>query len=184
MGATINAETLASKLGVTRVAVMKALTSGRLKNSARKAKIPGGYRWEFDEAKAIEEWRNNTRPRKDTGKATVPVTGYDPEPEPESLKQARKTPSLAEATAILQAYKAKREKLSFEREEGSLVEAAKVKIAAFNAARRARDRLLNIPDRVAGLLAAETLERKCHAILMQEIRAVCEELSRPEAEEA
>jgi len=57
------------------------------------------------------------------------------------------------------------------------VDADDVKVAAFNRARVVRDALLNIPERLAAVLAAETDEQRVHGMLTAEIRAACEELS-------
>jgi hypothetical protein len=62
-------------------------------------------------------------------------------------------------------------------EAGKYVEADEVKVAAFNKARIVRDGLLNIPDRMASLLAAENDAAKIHTILNAEIRSVLEELT-------
>ncbi|HFB98051.1 MAG TPA: hypothetical protein ENJ62_02830 [Bryobacterales bacterium] len=62
-------------------------------------------------------------------------------------------------------------------EAGKYVDADEVKVAAFNKARIVCDGLLNIPDRLAALLAAESDEHKVHKLLASEIRAVLEELS-------
>jgi hypothetical protein len=63
-------------------------------------------------------------------------------------------------------------------ETGKLVSADEVRIAAFRRARIVRDGMLNLPDRVAALLAAETDVAKVHAILTKEIRLILEEISR------
>ena len=62
-------------------------------------------------------------------------------------------------------------------EAGKYVDADEVKVAAFNRARIVRDGLLNIPDRMASLLAAESDGAKIHTILNAEIRSVLEELT-------
>lgn len=62
-------------------------------------------------------------------------------------------------------------------EAGKYVDADEVKVAAFNRARVVRDSLLNIPDRVAAVLAAETDPQKVHALLAAEIRGALEELT-------
>jgi hypothetical protein len=61
-------------------------------------------------------------------------------------------------------------------EAGKYIAVADVKIAAFNRARVVRDALLNIPERLAAMLAAEADERRVHQILATEIRAALEEL--------
>lgn len=62
-------------------------------------------------------------------------------------------------------------------EAGKYVDADDVKVAAFNRARVVRDALLNIPERLAAVLAAETDTQRVHGMLTAEIRAACEELS-------
>ncbi len=62
-------------------------------------------------------------------------------------------------------------------EAGKYVDADDVKVAAFNKARVVRDALLNIPERLAAVLAAETEKQRVHEMLITEIRAACEELS-------
>ena len=63
-------------------------------------------------------------------------------------------------------------------ESGKLIAADEVKIAAFRRARIVRDGMLNLPDRLAAVLAAETDVAKVHAILIKEIRLILEEISR------
>ena len=62
-------------------------------------------------------------------------------------------------------------------EAGKYVDADEVKVAAFNRARVVRDALLNIPDRLAGVIAAESDAQKVHAMLATEIRQALEELT-------
>jgi len=52
-----------------------------------------------------------------------------------------------------------------------------VQVAAFTNGRMARDNLLNIPDRLAATLAAETDADKVHLILTGEIRKALDELA-------
>ena len=44
-----------------------------------------------------------------------------------------------------------------------------VEFAAFNAARKIRDRMLNIPDRIAAIVAAESNEIKVRDIIIEQI---------------
>jgi len=66
-------------------------------------------------------------------------------------------------------------------EIGELIAVDEVKQAAFNKARIVRDNLLNIPDRVANLLASVDDASKTHELLSQEIRNSLEGLSRDES---
>ena len=62
-------------------------------------------------------------------------------------------------------------------ETGRYVDADDVKATAFNKARVVRDGLLNIPDRLSAVLAAESDPAKVHELLAAEIRNALEDLS-------
>ena len=66
-------------------------------------------------------------------------------------------------------YQAKSAKLAYEKEVGMLVNAKEVRDAAFSLARKVRDQMLGIPDRVAALIAAEKDKKKVHETLVEEI---------------
>ncbi len=72
-------------------------------------------------------------------------------------------------------YRARLAKLAYEEKVGTLVSKTEVQAAAFREYRRFRDRVLNIPDRVAAQFAAETDEARVHEILKQEIRKALNE---------
>jgi hypothetical protein len=61
-------------------------------------------------------------------------------------------------------------KIDFEERTEKLVSSDEVKVAAFNRFRRFRDGMLNIPDRLAAVLAAEGDPRRIHELLSSEIR--------------
>ena len=69
-------------------------------------------------------------------------------------------------------------RLSVTKRAGELVEVRKVQQEAVNQARLLRNALLNIPDRLSDILAAESDPRAVHAILLDEIRAVLNMLAR------
>ena len=62
-------------------------------------------------------------------------------------------------------------------ETGELVSVEEVKTSAYNKARIVRDSILNIPDRVASMLASITDEQKIHEALLIELRTALEGLS-------
>jgi len=62
--------------------------------------------------------------------------------------------------------------------EGTVIETAEVERDAFNIGRAVRDSLLNIPDRISAILAAETDESKVSEFLTKEIRQALEVLSK------
>jgi len=67
-------------------------------------------------------------------------------------------------------YLARLAKIEFEERSGKLVSRDEVQVAAFNKFRTFRDGMLNIPDRVAAVLAAESDPAMVHEILAIEIR--------------
>lgn len=76
----------------------------------------------------------------------------------------------AKARAVREQYLARLAKIEFEERSGKLISRDEVTVAAFNKFRTFRDGILNIPDRVAALLAAESDPHKVHEILTTEIR--------------
>lgn len=61
--------------------------------------------------------------------------------------------------------------------KGQYLPVDEVKVAAFNKGRTVRDGLLNIPNRVSSVLAAESDPLKVSQVLEKEIRQALEELS-------
>ncbi len=86
--------------------------------------------------------------------------------------------SFHEARTVKERFTAALRKLEYEEKSGKLVDAETVKLAAFNKARAVRDTLLNIPDRIAPILAAEADEAAVNKILATEIRSALEDLAK------
>lgn len=86
-------------------------------------------------------------------------------------------PTIADSRARKEAADAELAELKLEREKGRLVDAEEVKKTAFKVARTVRDQMLNIPDRVAAELAAETDAFKINKRLTDEIRKALEHLT-------
>ena len=70
-----------------------------------------------------------------------------------------------------------REELRLARERGGLVPVADVQKIAFATGRRVRDAILNIPNRLAPVLAAELDAGKVYDTLMFELRQALEDLA-------
>ena len=87
------------------------------------------------------------------------------------------TVSYAQARAVREAYRARREKLLYEQLRGRLLDAGELKTAAFKKARIVREALLNIPGRVSAVLAAESDEANVRTLLIAEIREALEALT-------
>lgn len=73
-------------------------------------------------------------------------------------------------------YQAEMARLDFEEKSKTLIPADEVRREAFRLARVTRDSMLNIPDRLAAELAAETNQFKIHRRLTEEIRLALSDL--------
>ncbi len=75
-------------------------------------------------------------------------------------------------------YTAELERLEYEKLKGNLISNEQVEKEAFECARRVREALTNMPDRLSSELAATSSEIEVHKILTNEINQVLEELSK------
>ncbi len=137
--------------GVAVRAVQKAIEAGRITTLST---------GQIDSDRADEEWEQNTR-----GYTTM--TSDD--------EGGFGASQYAKARAVREHYQARLAKLEFEQRTGKLVSVDEVRVAAFNKFRQFRDHILNIPDRVAAMVAAETEAAKCYEILAIEIRKALNE---------
>ena len=91
--------------------------------------------------------------------------------------QLQSVGDYATQRALLTQYKAEMAKLELDRARGDLVDSAYTQQCAFSTARRVRDAVLRIPDRIAPMVAAESDQTKVRTLLDQELRQALEELS-------
>jgi hypothetical protein len=151
--------------GVSLKAVQKAIQSGRIRTTAD---------GKIDPAQADAEWERNTGPKAQKASVpssvTRPAVPSPPEPMAGGLDYAR-------ARAVRENYLARLAKIEFEERSGRLISRDEVQVAAFNRFRTFRDGMLNIPDRVAAVLAAETDAAKVHGLLITEIRKALHEFA-------
>lgn len=127
--------------------------------------------------------------------------GVEPTPEPEGLEDRPSAglpvspgrppkgsagdtpvgaPSLAQSRAVREAYMARLAKLEFEERSGKLVSVDQVKTEAFKLARSVRDAMLNIPDKLAHVLANESDPARVHLRMTAEIRQALSSLGAPQ----
>ncbi len=143
--------------GVSHTAVEKAVKQGRIKLTDGK----------LDVEAADRDWSRNSSPlnapklRSRTAAGDGPASG----------------PTYAQSRAVRELYLARLSKIEFEERAAKLVSRDEVTVAAFTKARTVRDNLLNIPDRLAAMLAAEVDPTQVHQILSDEIRKALIELS-------
>lgn len=82
-----------------------------------------------------------------------------------------------QAKTAREVYEAKLAQLKYETESGRLVNADEVRSAVARRAATLRESFLQLPSRVAALLAAETDQSRCHGLLETEIRNVLQQLA-------
>ncbi len=140
----------ARQRGTSLSTVQKAIRSGRIST------LQNGM---IDSDVADREWRENTeaRPMGSTRRRQDEDDGFGAN-------------QYTKARAVREHYQARLAKLEYEEKVGSLVSKDEVKIAAFNKGRVLRDAMLNLPDRLAAMLAAEADAARCYEIMASEIR--------------
>lgn len=185
----ISVREFARRRGVRHRAVQKAIASGRVTAIERneKGRIIG-----IREAEATQQWNANTDPVEAARNGKL-VTS----PQPSTSANDARTPDPATLPAGSgnevapasgnQAYlenRAKREQfeastaeLSYLKAVGLVVSANDVRESLFRRYRTLRDKLLNIPDRVATIIAAERDPVVVHKLLTDELKRVLNELS-------
>lgn len=198
----ISVREAARRIGVSDTAVLKAIKAGRVLVHSRNptngrpllAWPAVQHQWNAntDSAKRTHVGATGTSARREKYAPTppevaLPVVGEEaPETPPattttaaaeDQMPAAGKGPSYAQSRAVRELYAAKLLKLEHEERIGKLVPADQVKVDAFKTARTVRDGLLNIPDRVAHILAAETDPARVHHLLSNELRTVLSRLS-------
>src|SRR5271157_4599353 len=150
--ATMSQRAYARQRGVSVSTVQKAIETGRIST------LPAG---QIDSDVADEEWARNTQ----THAPAVDRRGQaDEDAEVFGASQYTK------ARAVREHYQARLAKIDYEERIAKLVSGEEVQVAAFNKFRQFRDAMINLPDRLAAMLAAETVETTVHALLTNEIR--------------
>ena len=181
MGLSIRA--YAQHRGVSHTAVAKAIKAGRI------SKEPDGT---IDPAKADTQWERNTLPSQslDTGaiklaqKVATPAvsTQVSSREVQASLETRTAAPDYQTSRAIREAYAARLAKLEFEERTGKLLNADEVKVKHFNLARLLRDRIQQIPRKVAPQIVAAVVvqpdQRLVEDLMMEAIREALEDHSR------
>ena len=153
----MNLSEYARHRGVSHQAVMRALKEGRI------TKEPDGS---IDPDKADEQWQANTDFSRNPDKARRTVKG---ETAPAS------GPDYNVSRAVREAYTARLAKLEYEEKTGLLVKAETVKLQWFNTLRIVRDRMLQLPDRLASTFAEELDANKIKAAMDSEIRRILDD---------
>ena len=180
MGLSIRA--YAQHRGVSHTAVAKAIKAGRIQVEAD---------GKIDPAKADAQWARNTLPSQNPNTsaakpapkvATPPVSTVSSREAQVPLETRATAPDYQTSRAIREAYAARLAKLEFEERTGKLLNADEVKVKHFNLARLLRDRIQQIPRKLAPQIVAAVVaqpdQRVVEDLLMDAIREALEELSR------
>ena len=145
--------------GVALSAVQKAIETRRI--STR----PDGR---IDSEQADAEWEQNTV------RHVPPVAKRGQEEDDASIFGASQ---YTKARAVREHYQARLAKIEYEERVAKLVPKDEVQVAAFNKFRQFRDHMLNIPDRVAAMVAAESDAAKCYEVIAAEVRRALNEFA-------
>jgi hypothetical protein len=169
--------------GVSLRAVQKAIGSGRIEKTA-------GGQIDIDAADAQWSSRTAPRPAGTSNRARpperspnalqtsqVPIPPGEPRPDARSELPPATGVDYSRARAVRENYLARLAKIDYEERTGKLVSKDEVQVAAFNRFRQFRDQMLNIPDRLSALLAAETDPGKVYDVLASEIRKALNEFA-------
>ena len=147
--------------GVSRVAVHHAIRDSRI------TLIEG----KIDPAVADVQWQRNTRTRAGTpandANLSAPPAPTQTEPLGEDYWSSRARREKAEADLA---------ELKLAEQRGELVRADAVRSAVSKRAAGLREALLQIPSRLAAVVAAETSQARCHELLEAELHQVLAQL--------
>ena len=150
--------------GVSQPMVSKWIKTGKIKSGVQK--INGRYR--IDGKKANKELEKNLDPIRSKPKTSTKAM----------VAKAKSAGTVGlsfnEARTLNEQYKAATNKLNYEALIKKYILAATVKKEAFECARKTRDQLMAIPDRMDSVLAAETDPHKIHEVLTKEIKQALE----------
>ncbi len=153
--------------GVSHTAVNKAARDGRITTT------PEGL---IDPKTADRQWEQNTDPSKPLNSVTGDPKHRKVEDAPQTAPLPSGVPPIAVSMAAKAAITAERERIKLQNEKNRLVSVDKVRADSFAVFRLTQEKLLNIPDRLAPILAATNDSHEIHRLLVAEVRLVCEDL--------
>ena len=169
----VNQSEYARRRGVSKVAVNLAIKKGRI------TLVDG----KIDPERADEEWGRNSRPRVGSAPAAAPKASK-PAPPPAVAPpvaanpiEPRDAPPWQESKARQAAIDADKAEIELAKMVGELVDAAKVRAAFARRISAVREGILQIPARLAPVLAAEVSLAVVQSTLDTELRAVLEQFA-------
>ena len=153
----------ARRRGCTEGAVRRAVRDGRIKLIEGKV----------DPVAADAQWARNTRPRA----GSEPAAGTSPLAAAPEREDEDSSGGYWASKARREAAEADLAELKLAEQRGELVRAADVRAAHARRLAGLREALLQIPARLAAVLAAEVSQAACHDKLQAEIHAVLASVS-------
>ena len=182
----MNVSEYAKHRGVSHVAVLKAINTGRIKRE-KDGSInheQADKSWNANTDQAQQRTRPKPVPAPIVAPTTAPTTAPTMAPnlaprsnDPAVVPATKGLPSYADSRSAHEYFKAQTAKLEYEQQKKILVLRKTVDDEIFSENRRVRDRLQNIPGRVAPILAAMTDIREIEKMISQEIYDALVELS-------
>jgi hypothetical protein len=146
-GSKMTTEQLCKSLNISHTTAIRWASEGCPHRRTPKE----AFRWDL---KTVEAWRAATI------KSPAPA-------DPDFLKsRARKEHALAE-----------KHELDVATRKGQLLDKTKANRSVFEIFRQTRDSFLALPDRLAGILAAESDQHACHTLISDECRRILEDLA-------
>ena len=167
----VSAAEFARRLKITSEAVRQAKDAGVFKGAL--VQLPGRVHPLIKYKLGVRYYESRLDPTfREMAKVGKKTKGGNGKPG-KKAKQPGKT--LIDARAEVQEYRAKELKLKHEINAGLWIKKKDVADQAFRAGRLARDNILNIPSRLAALLAAESDQSRVFGMLHKELKAVLDE---------
>ncbi len=185
------------RVGRSHPTIIQAIGEGRIKSVKRDAitgKVVGIF-WR----QAVDEYAANTDPTQAERSGAAPLNTFNGPasrvPAPAvgddlfhakhdgdgfaggEARQSKDDHGYLEHRARTEEFRSKQAELEYLKDLGQLVSATDSREANFRRYRTLRDKLLNIPDRVSTIMAAERDPTRVHQALTDEIKRVLSELS-------
>lgn len=162
---------------LTAYAVHAGITKTAAAKQLQRVGIDYMQAFDFDEADRLRKAARHA----DRAKFSKPIyvqPGENPHGEDDDEGDVESNnPALAKSQAKKEAFRAKLVELEYEERIGTLVRKEEVERESFRVGRLVRDGVLNVPARLAGILAAESDQRKVHDLLEKELRQALEALA-------
>ncbi len=162
--------------GVSHTAVRKAIAAGRITTEDGR----------IDPDRADRDWEANTDESKPSSTATKRrgqrrAPWQPPESTTSTMAPAGESGAGArtysQSRGVRESYLARLAKVDYEQRISKLVDADQMRVAQFNAARKARDMLIGVPSRIAPLVVGTTDVAEIERIMDIEINRVCTEIA-------